>query len=312
MTTQKRIRGQGGVFQRGGTFWIAYHHRGAEIRESVPKVTGKNTQAAAQKLLTERLRTAGTPTFIGPAEERVTYDDLAARYLNDYRLNGHRSLRDARRNVAQLARTCGTLRALDITADRIAQYAAGRLAEGKQPATVNRELATLRRMFTLAVRDRLLSHRPHIALLAEDNAREGFLEPADFAALRAHLPAWLAPAIDFLYLTGWRRSEMATLTWADVDLRASVIRLRAAHSKNKRSRAVILRGTLREILEAQAQQRTLDCPLVFHRHGLPLGDFRKPWRAACAAAGLGGLLVHDLRRSAVRNMIRAGVPERIA
>src|SRR5262245_64479324 len=73
----------------------------------------------------------------------------------------------------------------------------------------------------------------------------------------------------------------------------------------------MLRGELRALLEAQAQQRTLDCPLVFH-HGLPLGDFRKPWRAACAARGLGGLLVHDLRRSAVRNMIRAGVPERIA
>ncbi len=310
--TRKRKREHTGVFQRGTVWWIAYCHRGTEIRESVQKVTGKNTRAAAKTLLTKRRRTAGTPDFLGPAAERVTYDDLATLYLNDYGLNRRRSLRDAKRNVEQLRATFGELRALDITTDRIACYTAARLAEGRRPATVNRELAALRRMFALAVRAALLHHRPHIQLLVEDNVREGFLEPSDFAALRAYLPGWLVLAIDFLYLTGWRRSEMTTLTWADVDLRVGVIRLRSARSKNKRPRVLVLRRSLRAVLEAQAAKRTLDCPLVFHRDGLPLGDFRRPWRAACAAAGLGRLLVHDLRRSAIRNMIRAKVPERIA
>jgi integrase len=302
------MRGQGRLFQRGGVWWIAYYHRGREIRESA-KTT---SEQKAARLLRERLRTAGTQEFIGPAAQRVTFDDLAALYLTDYRLNGRRSLRDATRNVEMLREAFGMDRALDITADRIAAYTAGRLEAGLKPASINRELAALRRMFTLAIRASKLATRPHIALLAEDNAREGFLEPADFAILATHLPAWLADATLFAYVTGWRKGEVATLSWADVDLRGGVIRLRAIHSKNKRPRVVMLRGELRALLDRRAAARRLDCPLVFHRDGQLIGDFRRAWQAACQAAGLTGRLFHDMRRSAVRNMVRAGVPERVA
>jgi integrase len=304
------MRGQGRLFRRknSASWWIAYFHRGKEIRESA-KTT--NEQKAG-RLLRERLRTAGTQEFIGPAAQRITFEDLAALYLTDYRLNGRRSLRDATRNVETLREAFGIDRALDITADRIAAYTTRRLEAGLKPASVNRELAALRRMFTLAIRAGKIATRPHIALLAEDNAREGFLEPADFASLGAHLAAWLADVATFAYLTGWRKGEVATLTWADVDLRSGVIRLRAAHSKNKRPRVVILRGELRALLDRRAAARRLDCPLVFHHDGQPVRDFRTAWRTACQAAGLTGQLFHDMRRSAIRNMVRAGVPERVA
>src|SRR5262249_3518474 len=156
-------------------------------------------------------------------------------------------------------------------------YTTRRLEAGLKPASINRELAALRRMFALAIRAGKLATRPHIALLTEDNAREGFLDPADFAALRAALPARLADGALFAYLTGWRRTEVATLTWADVDLRGGTIRLRAVHSKNKRSRIVKLTGALLALVERRASARRLDCRLVFHRDGAPLGDFRKVW-----------------------------------
>jgi integrase len=108
---------------------------------------------------------------------------------------------------------------------------------------------------------------------------------------------------------------VATLTWADVTLRedGGTIRLRAAHSKTKRTRVVTLTGELRTLLERRKRLRRLDSPLVFHRgDGEPLGDFRRVWSTACQAAKLGALLFYDLRRSAVRNMVRAGVPERVA
>src|SRR6266581_6830493 len=106
------------------------------------------TQDAAEQLLKKRLRTAGAPEFIGPAAERISFDDLAAMYLTDYRVNGKRSLRDAERNVEKLRSVFGFDRALDITADRIAAFSAQRLEGGAKPATVNRDLAALRRMFS--------------------------------------------------------------------------------------------------------------------------------------------------------------------
>jgi hypothetical protein len=196
----------------------------------------------------ERLRTAGRPDFVGPAAERVTFDDLARIYLDDYRVNGKRSLRDAQRNVETLRATFGDWKALDITTDHITAYTGRRLTpmqmpagpsrKAVRPATVNRELCALKRMFALAMRAGKLASRPHVPLLAEENAREGFLEPADFAVLRSHLPPWLADAATFAYLTGWRRGEVATLEWRDVSLATREIRLRSEHSKTKRPRVV--------------------------------------------------------------------------
>jgi integrase len=263
-------------------------------------------------MLRERLRKAGTSEFIGPSAERLTFDNLGKMYLDDYRVNGKRSLKDANRNVKNLRETFGFDRAIDITADRIAAYAVKRLDDKMAPASINRELAALRRMFSLAVKAGRLAHRPHVAMLAEENARQGFLEPADFEGVRSHLPAYLADAAAFAYQTGWRKGEVRTLEWRDVDLNAGVIRLRAEHSKNKRPRVIALRGELLALIEHRAALRDPACPNVFHRDGHPVGDFRKAWQTACKAAGLEGRIFHDMRRSAVRNMVRAGVPERVA
>jgi integrase len=123
----------------------------------------------------------------------------------------------------------------------------------------------------------------------------------------------------FAYLTGWRKSEVLDLEWRDVTLERTrggaiaggTVRLRAARSKNKRPRVVAIRGELLELLQRRVAARQLDSLRVFHRHGARV-PVRKAWTAACAATGFTELLFHDLRRSAVRNMVRAGVPERIA
>jgi integrase len=122
------------------------------------------------------------------------------------------------------------------------------------------------------------------------------------------------------YLSGWRKSEIASLTWQDVDLMGKVIRLRPENSKNGTGRVLALEGELWQLIESQWQMRqhenddkTVGVSLyVFHRDGLPVGDIRKVWATARKKAGAPGLLFHDLRRTAVRNMVRAGVPERVA
>jgi integrase len=167
-------------------------------------------------------------------------------------------------------------------------------------------------MFSLAVQDGRLSTTPYIPTLEEDNARQGFVDHGAFTALRENLPEYLRDPITFLYLSGWRLGEMKALEWRDVDLAGKIVRLRPEISKNKDGRVLPLSGGLFEIMERAHATRRLDCPFVFHRNGEPIGDFRKAWSTACKAAGLSPVLVHDLRRTAVRNMVRAGIPDRIA
>jgi integrase len=205
-------------------------------------------------------------------------------------------------------------------------YIAKRQGEGAANGSINRELSALKRAFSLAIQAGKLFHRPYIPMLEENNARQGFLEHADFLRLRKELPDYLKDRISFLYLSGWRVGEMRSLEWRDVG--PDAIRLRAENSKNKRQRVLPLRGELAEIIERAREARRPDCVFVFHDDGKPIGDFRKSWWNACVAAGLGyfekvgegrtakkvyhGLVVHDFRRSSVRNFVAAGIPEKVA
>jgi integrase len=123
----------------------------------------------------------------------------------------------------------------------------------------------------------------------------------------------------FAYLTGWRKGEIISLKWTDVDRDAGAIRLRPEAAKTGRGRTVMLEGDLAELIERRWKSRLFEkhgnvrvTELVFHRAGKPVGDFKKAWATACQAAGVAGKLFHDLRRTAARNMVRAGVPERVA
>jgi len=139
-------------------------------------------------------------------------------------------------------------------------------------------------------------------MLAESNVRRGFLETYEVDLLVRALPEYLQGMVRFAYLTGWRLSEITGLRWEDVDLYNEAILVET--SKNAQGRVLALRGELRTILQHQAQDAT---EWVFQLERRPVGDFRKAWRTACKAAGIPGKRFHDLRRSGVRNLVRAGV-----
>src|SRR5579885_2666326 len=302
------MRGMGRIFRRGPIYWIAYYHRGKEFRESARS----DSEKEARQLLKKRIGEAATGRFTGSREDRVTFEDLAAGLLGDYQINRRRSLSSARLSISHLRRFFGTEIAIDITTARVKAYARNRQKDGAANASINRELAALKRMFSLAVQDGRLSTMPFIPTLEEDNVRQGFVDHGAFVALRQNLPEYLKDPVTFLYLSGWRLGEMKALEWRDVDLAGRVVRLRPETSKNKDGRLLPLSGELLEIMERAQAKRRLDCPYVFHRDGEPIGDFRKAWSNACKASGLGRILVHDLRRTAVRNMVRAGIPDRVA
>jgi integrase len=186
-----------------------------------------------------------------------------------------------------------------------------RLEEGKKPATVNRETQLLGQAFRLAQERLLVQRVPHIRHLPERNARQGFFEQDEFKRVVEYLPSYLKDFARFAYLSGWRKGEIAQLQWSDVDRQARVIRLRPAASKTQDGRVLVLHGELWGLIERQWEARG-SVLWVFHRREFQIGDLKKAWRTACRKAGVPGKLFHDLRRTAVRNMVRAGVPERVA
>ena len=153
------------------------------------------------------------------------------------------------------------------------------------------------------------------------NARQGFFEESEFRAVLNHLPDDIKPMAEYLYLTGWRVGEVRPLPWRQIDFQAKVVRLEPGSTKNNEGRTFPFAdyAPLAELLERQREhtnrvEKAIEQIIthVFHRQGKPIRDFRGAWTKACAKAGLKGKLVHDLRRTAVRNLERAGVPRSVA
>ena len=306
------MRGDGTLYrQPGSAVWRGQYYVNGKMQNFS---TGERDERKARKVLRERVALVTTGRVVPEDARRLRYEDLERALLDDYRMNERRSLHDLPRVLARLRAAFGEWRALAITTARIQAYTVSRLDEGAKPATINKELSALGRMFTLAVRDGRMQYRPQVPKLRAANARTGFLEPADFAAFCAELPPHLQGVARFAYLSGWRKGEVLGLQWRQVDLKSGTIRLEAAQSKNGEGRVLAFDADsgLAEVLAAQADSRRLDCPYVFHREGRPIRDFYHAWRKAAERAGLRGLMLHDFRRSTARNLVRAGVPERVA
>lgn len=311
-------KGEGSVFQRGAVWWVKYYRHGKPYRESSKSLK----ESDARKLLRKRQGEIALDRFIGPESERVTIKELSEALLTDYRINQKRSEARAVRSLSHVLPYFGDYKAHQVRTDHVKAYVAQRLEQGAANATINRELAALKRMFTLGIQAERIQRRPHIPMLEEHNVRQGFFERGDFTAFREALPDYLKPLVTFAYYTGWRRGEIVRLKWNQIDLAARTVRIEGDTTKNKRARTIALDGELLEAIQGQWDKRkvaeipgqspTLLCAYVFHREGKPLGDFRDAWDKALETTGLSGKILHDFRRTAVRNMTRAGVPERVA
>ena len=311
------MKGTGRIYKRGNTWWVDYSFRGKRYRES----TGSDLKKDAQKLLRKRMAEMGTGKLVGPDEEKVTLTHLLDLIRQDYKINGRKSARRLRSSLKHLERHFIHFHALDITTPRMKLYIADRQDEGASDSTIQKETAALKRAFNLAEEDGLLSHAPKIPTPSVRNVRQGFFELADLNAIITELPEDLKPVVRFAALTGWRKSEILTLRWSQVDLEAGTIRLEPGTTKNDEGREIPFRALpeLAKVIEDQSnhtdsveRDRQMIVTHVFHRNGEPIGCIRGAWDAACRRAGQDGAWFHDLRRTAVRNLERAGVSRSVA
>jgi integrase len=321
-------RGNGMLYRRGRIWWIQFYEHGKRLRMS----SESTDEAVARRLLRDKLAriTLGEPLVIRSA--RVTYDELRDDLVEHYKTTGARDLVEAGTRLKHLNHTFRGIRAEQLTGTRITAYIAQRQATTAANGTINREVGVLLKMLRLGVERGKVVRVPIVHKPKEAAPRAGFVERGAFEAIRAGLPHDLRVAATIAYTYGWRmQSEVLALEVRQVDLRNDELRLDAGQTKNDDGRVVKLTEELRGLLEAQLGRvkilgeqlgRVIAALFPYLRvkgsHiapalvGTPRRDFRKAWRSACKAAGYAGLLRHDLRRSAVRNMVNGGTPERVA
>lgn len=318
------MRGQGRVYRPKGcteTWWLDYSVNGVRHRESA-QTTSKQE---AHRLLRQRIgdreagKVVGRPdrVFLAVyAKDASGTDQLVGglRWLHEtqYDLDGLRSKARVRQLWAHLENFFPAPTPVTrITPTRLDEYARARLADGVARQTVNNELSALRRGFSLARSKGLLATSPTITLPKVQNARSGFFEDGEFAAILLELPAFLQPVIRFLRLTGWRVVEALSLTWDMVDWEGQVIRLPATLAKAKTPRVFPFGSApdLKAVLDAQWAAR--NGLRAFHQAGAAItyDSAWYWWKQARKRAGMPKALIHDLRRSTARDMRRSGLSE---
>jgi integrase len=304
----------GQIRKRGEHYQIRYYLNGKRIEEN----TKSDKYETARDLLRDREGDISKGMDPTPKVKNFTYDDAAKDLETDYTNEGFKSLKALERRLSKHLTPWFTGKKMaSINPGDIAAYRASRLAEGASAATINRELAALKRMFSLAIENKRLYQQPHIKITQEHNTRKGFLEPEQFLEVQARLPQPLQPLVEFLYVTGWRKSEVLGLEWRHVDWNGRGVRLDVGETKNGSGRWFPFTVGLEALLKAQLVEherlKKAATPKVvnkvFHRDGKPIKDCYGAWRTACREAGYPGKLIHDMRRSSSRNASRKGLSQ---
>jgi integrase len=249
----------------------------------------------------------------GVCFERVKFSELLDDYIADFKINGKKTLSRAEGCKKWLSQHFGNMSAVEVNTPAIRKYIEKRQSDGVSNATINRELSALKRAFNIGYRctPSKVAQVPYVPMLKEHNVRKGFIEYEGYLALKDALPEYLKSVLTFAYFSGWRRSEILGLKWGQVNTKDGIVRLEPGETKNDEGRTLYMESELCELMRGLKRSREIGCPYVFNLNGLKAGDFRKSWNTACQKIGRPGLLFHDLRRSAIRNMVRAGIPERV-
>jgi len=320
------------VYKRGGRYWYCFVFDGRRVQRSAKVKNAKDARDIERAEWNRLARgEAGLPDNSQPSRTvGELLDTLKSTYGDENKIS-----QQTKSVLKHARRAFGSKVANQLTSKDAEDYIAARRKEGKKNATINRVTEIVRRAYRIA---KLTA--PEIRHLSEkDNARKGFFSDDEFRRVCSGLPEGVSDFALFAYLTGWRKNEVASLVWSDVE--ENVIRLRAENSKNREARSVVIAGDLVGMMDRRKQSRLANgvlTNLVFHRDGAPVAEFRKAWASACVAAGAGkmvcpkcqgestarkcprcktrteysGKIFHDLRRTAVRNMVRSGVPQSVA
>lgn len=178
-----------------------------------------------------------------------------------------------------------------------------------KPATVNRMLALMKRIYNLAIREDMVEKNPcfKVSMLPENNKRDRVISHAEFQTIVSHLPKHAADIVTVAYYTGMRSGEILKLTWDRVSLKEGYLDLTADDTKTSEPRRIYLNETLLEIFSNVGKIRRIKHQNVFTYRGNPITTIKHSFQDACKKAGIKDFRFHDLRHTFNTNMRKAGV-----
>ncbi len=303
-------------------YWMYWYVDGKINRKSTMTKAKNKAQKIAKKKERELEKQKGIIGY-----DKITLEDLKVEVINNYKLKARKYIDIMTMRLNHFVRFWGKEKKLiEINNQEISKYIDYRLKqennrnENIKPSTINRELAALRFGFNVLIKKKIIGDKPNIISMREDNVRIGFFEHWEYEKILRNASAHIKPIIRFIYRTGWRMEEVLNLKWDYVDIDNGIINLPPQLSKNNEVRTFYLDKDLmamfRKLWENHINNRLnsgIDIPYVFtNKKGTDrIKSFRTAWQKSCERAGLNTKMIHDFRRTAVRNLIRSGVSERL-
>jgi integrase len=301
-----------------GTWWIEFGLRGNYVHESIP---GARTQAQAERAESKRREEIYEGKY--DPGKKIFSEFVDETFLPWSKANKRSHREDEQRSVT-LKGFFGEKHLRDIKPMMIEKFKRERLAtptkhdteerpRPRSPASVNRDLACLSKILSMAFDNELVDSNPmrRVRLLKESGSRERFITAEEevklFAKLtgrRDHIRSVVTVALN----TGMRRGEILDLQWEHVNFIARTIFI--ARSKTGKTRTIPMNDIVFAELKALKQDAgTRDFVFSVSKTGVNIDSIKTGWRNACAAAGLVDLRFHDTRHTFATRLRANGVHE---
>jgi site-specific recombinase XerD len=295
-----------GLFRRGSIWWFRVSVGGKLIRGS----TGAEDKKLALRVFDKVKGQIAEGKWFRKLPERW-FEEMMEKFLDEH-ASKKASYSTFMCHVKNMTAFFGNCSLVQITPRLINEYKNKRCSDGVKPATINRELATLKKAFNLAFKEwEWIESNPvsKVSMEQEDNKRDRWLTLHEEERLLKACPLWLREVVIFALNTGMRLSEILELSWEAVDLFRKTVTV--FRSKNKERRTLPLNGAAIELLKSKAKVRLIKTNLVFYGprgHNL-LGKRNVSWvfHTVARRAEISDFRFHDLRHTFATRLIQAGV-----
>jgi len=290
-----------GTYRKGNDWYIDYYVHGRRKREKV----GPSKKLADDVLRKRKIQIAENKFLDIRRQNKIKFEDFAHTYLELHSKPNKKSYRTDLDCVKKLKSFLGGRYLYEIDSMLVEKFKIQRAKE-VSPASVNRELALLKHMFTKAIEWNKANNNPvkKVKLFKENNKRLRYLEKEEIAKLLKNSRSHLKPIVVVALNTGLRRGELLGLKWHDIDFRRNVIHIN--NTKNGEKREIPANEMVKTALIRVRKHP--ESPYVFcKKDGEPYYNLRKSFFTALEKSGIVNFRFHDLRHTFASQLVMSGV-----